>query len=636
MKTTVILAEKPKQAGNYAEVFSKVDKKNGYYEIQDSGVFEGKTFITWGVGHLVGLVEPEQYKKEWGDWNIENLPMFPDEYKYQVSEDVKSQFNVVKKLLKQADEIIIATDPDREGEHIARSIIKECGVENKLMKRFWCNSLTPKPVLEAFRNLKDAHEYEGMYKEAQTRQISDWLIGMNLSRLYTLLLQEQGAYEAFSVGRVQTPALYLIYERKKAIDNFVSKPLFEIAAKVKCKEHEFEAKYKERFHEKKEIQSLFSKHKISESNECIIKTVDKEEEGQKSPLLYSLSNLQTKANKKWKYSPKTVLDAVQSLYDKKLLSYPRTDTVHITENEFAYLVESLNQFKELFSIDVPLNQITAKKRYVNGDKVQEHYAIIPTQTVPKREDIENLPETEKNIYVEVVFNTLAMFADEYKYEETKIVVDLKGLLLTATGKVEIEPGWKQILKEESRNKEAQVLPLVSEGDEATAQMEVKTGKTKPPKMYTEGDLINMMKTCGKELDDEEKEILKGTKGIGTEATRSSIIEEIKKRGYISVEKNKVLLSPKAEVLCRAVEGTLLASPKMTAEWEKKLASIGNGEGSQDNFLRNIERYITKMMNDAPTKVKSEKVKEYISEFKVHLQSNKPKKRKFKRKKKINS
>ena len=634
--SVVILAEKPDQAKDYAAAFEKSSRKDGFIEVDDPKYFKEKAYITWGFGHLVELAEPKVYKDEWGKWDLESLPIAPEEYIYQVSPGKKKQFNQVKKLLKSCNEIIIATDPDREGENIARSIISMSGASNKPTKRLWSNSLLPEQLRNAFSNLKNGNDYFNMYREAQTRQISDWLVGMNLSRLYTLLLQEQGIHEAFSIGRVQTPTLYLIYQRKKDIENFISKPFYELYANLHTDNGLIKAKYQERLSDPKEVKQLLSKHQIKENNKAVIEDIKKEEKVTKAPSLYSLSTLQSKANKQWKYSPQSVLDTVQSLYDKKILSYPRTDTKHIGEGEFEYLKNNLKKYQTVIDQEFEMTYSEGRKKYVDGSKVVEHYALIPTQKIPSEQELNELNEQEKNIYYEVVKNTIAMFAPDYQYEETKITVNINKLIFSVSGKVERNKGWKELfLNQKGDDKESESkLPPVEKSEEYNSVIEVKQGKTQPPKPYTEGQLIDMMKTAGKSLEDDDKEILKETEGIGTSATRAAIIETIKQQNYIEVINNKVGVTSKGELLCKSVENTLLASPSMTANWEKHLAKVGNGEGSQENFLKNIHRFIEKMINDAPGKMKDEKLLKFISESKDQFQTKKkPSKKKYRTKKK---
>lgn len=601
----VILAEKPSQAKAYADAFQHVKRENGYFQIEDSRFFNGTAMITWGFGHLVELVQPERYNEAWKVWDLQTLPMIPGKFEFQVAADKRKQFNIVKKLLKEGDKIIVATDCDREGENIARSIIQMAGTNHKPTKRLWINSLEVDEIKKGFQALKEGENYLSLYKEAQTRQFSDWLVGMNASRLYTLLLQQKGVRGAFSVGRVQTPTLYLIYQRQQEIEGFKAEPFYEWNGYTSVKNGSFEAKYKERFATKEKAREVLAKHNVMEGqNQGTIQKVKKTLKKTKSPKLHSLSTLQTVANKRWKYSPSNVLKIAQSLYEKKLLTYPRTDTHFITENEFAYLKQNVSNYQTCIGVQLEIAYPDAQKHFVDGSKVQEHYALVPTKQVAK---LETLNEQERNIYEEVIRTTLAMFAPDYEYEETKVEVHVNGLIFEKTGKVEKKKGWKALFQQEKENKNEQeaLLPSMEEGERCNVDVIMKEGMTQAPKPYTEGALIQVMKRAGKEVKDEEaKDILKETEGIGTEATRAAIIETLKYQKYIEVKKNIVHVTEKGKILCQAVEGTLLASPEMTAKWESYLKKIGQGNGSQDSFLLKIKDFLQSLIDNAPKQMDS--------------------------------
>lgn len=602
----VILAEKPSQGRAYADAFRNTSKKDGYIEVNDSRFFNQQSFITWGYGHLIELVEPEQYKEEWKQWSLKTLPIIPEQFKFQVAKDKRKQFSLVKKLLHSAAEIIVATDCDREGENIARSIIMLAGAANKPTKRLWINSLEADEIQKGFRNLKEGNHYIPLYQEAQTRQFSDWLVGMNASRLYTLLLQQKGLRGPFSVGRVQTPTLYLIYKRQQEIENFKPEPFYEWIGATTVKNGQFKAKYKERFKSKEDALSVLQRHNVNEGeNKGVIHRIQKVRKRTKSPRLHSLSSLQSKANKLWKYSPSEVLKIAQGLYEKKLISYPRTDTHFITKNEFAYLKNHLSDYQNCVGVNFEIAYPNAQKRFVDGSKVQEHYAIIPTKQI---RNLNTMSEKERNIYREVVLTTLAMFASDYEYEETKVLVNVNGLLFEKMGKVELVKGWKALFdraesKTDAKKEEDAPLPAMTEGEDCLVEVKLKEGMTQPPKPFTEGKLIQMMKSAGKEIEDADaKEMLNRTEGIGTEATRATIIETLKHQKYIEVKKNTVHVTKKGEVLCQAVEGTLLSSPEMTGKWEQYLNKIGQAKGTQDIFLQQIEKFIQSLLENAPSSV----------------------------------
>ena len=614
MMKPVILAEKPDQARSYAEALKPSKSKKGYIEVEPNDIFPQGAIITWALGHLVGLAEPKAYNPEWEKWNLQNMPIKPDSFKFVVSKGKREHFMIVKGLLQEAKEIIVATDCDREGENIARSIIKESKAEQKPIKRLWINSLEADVVQKGFKNLKDGKDYYLSYIEAQTRQIGDWLVGMNASRLYTLLLQSQGVRESFSLGRVQTPTLFMIYQREKEIKDFIPKPFFELEGLVHHAKGEFNVKANIKVDKKQDALDLLTKHQIllnSPLNTNISKltqTVEKES----SPRLYTLSSIQTKANKVWKYSPSRVLELVQKLYEKKLVTYPRTDTPYITENEFQYLVNNVSSYQKIIEQSFEVNNLNAQSRYVNSKKVQEHYAIVPTKKIPSQNEIESLPVEEKNIYKEIVRNTLAMFHGKYEYSKTVIDIDLNGMVFSATGKTELSKGWKELYPSEKEDKKEVSLPIVKEKDPVSLNVNVKEGKTTKPKRFTEGDLIPMMKNCGNKLEGDEQDVLKESEGIGTEATRANIIETLKKQNYIEVKKNLVYVSNKGEILCEVVDGSLLSSPSLTAKWETFLKQIGKGERKQKSFLEGIDKFVDKMMNEIPTRITSSNLSESIA------------------------
>ncbi|MBC1228626.1 type IA DNA topoisomerase [Listeria booriae] len=609
---TVILAEKPSQAKAYAEAMQKSKKQDGYFEIQDP-IFNGETMITWGFGHLVSPVSPEIYKEEWKAWCLGNLPMIPERFQYEVTADKKKQFNVVAKLLKSADQIVIGTDADREGENIARSIISHANAEKKTIKRLWINSLEVAEVRKGFENLRPGEDFYTSYLEAQTRQKSDWLVGMNISRLYTVLLQEKGLDGPFSVGRVQTPTLYMIYQRQQEIENFKPEPFYEVFADIQSKNGTFQGKYKERFSTKEELQALLQKKGMKQNQPGVIQTVETKEKKQAAPVLFSLSDLQSQVNKTYKASPAETLESVQALYEAKILTYPRTDCHHITEGEFGYLANNLSSYEAHLGITIENPLLEPRKRFVDGKKVQEHYAIVPTKRVPTNDELAKLNPLQKNIYEMVLRRTVGMFAPDYIFDETTIVTDLNGLLFKTVGKVEKHNGWRCLLSNhDTKEDEETTLPIVTNGEAVTATIKPKTGETKPPAYFTEGTLITAMKNAGKSVESkEDKEILKETEGIGTEATRASILETLKAQSYMEVSKNKVVVTEKGKTLCLAIAKTQLSSPAFTAEWESYLKKIHDGSGTQEVFLRNMERFIRHLIDTARATIDSESIMQQV-------------------------
>ncbi|WP_142318760.1 type IA DNA topoisomerase [Bacillus cereus] len=621
--SVLILAEKPNQAKAYAEAFPKVEKRDGHFYVQPCSLLPSGGNITWAYGHLVELKSPQDYKKEWEKWDLSQLPILPSRYEYKVSADKKKQFNIIKKLMKEAEIIQISTDIDREGEAIARLIIQEAGCTHKKIKRLWINSLEVDEIKKGFQNLKPGEDFESMFEEAQARQLSDWIVGMNASRLYTLLLRQKGVQGVYSVGRCQTPALCLINKRQQEIKNFKPTPFFELEAQFTSPNGVYLGRYKERFANKGDLMSLLQQHSLSEksSQQGMIKSVEVKPKQKEAPKLFSLSSIQALANKKYKYSPADVLKGIQELYEAKLVTYPRTDCNYITEGEFEYLKNNLNGYQSIIGVNFQPHSLTANKRYVDNKKVQEHYAIVLTKNVPSKETIAKLTDKQRNLYVEVLKSVLSMFHSPYKYEETVITSDLNGLLFTTKGKAEKSLGWKELyvtdkIEEEDDQEKVSILPVVKQGEFVQGLVKSKEGVTTPPKPYTEGQLITMMKTCGSSVEDEEsKDILKEVEGLGTEATRAGIIETLKNQGYIEVKRNKVNVTPKGEILCQSVQGTLLAKPEMTAKWEGYLRKIGKKQGSKDVFVSQTSKFAKDLIEGATKSIAGLKIDNKIQEMK---------------------
>ncbi len=600
----VILAEKPSQAKAYADAFTVKSRHKTHIELAQSKLFPHGAFITWGIGHLVELKEPKAYDARWNRWTLGSLPILPDRYEFQIAKGKYAQFQVVKKLIHSANVVINACDVDREGSNIFYSIFNQTGARNKIIKRLWINSLEVDEIRKGFMNLQDNRKDLMLYEEAKARQISDWLVGMNGSRLYTLLLKAKGYEQVFPIGRVQSPTVYLVYERQKEIETFVSEPFFEVDASFTAEQGVYKGKAKVRMKKREELVALLNKHAIRPNSPGVITSVEKKDKRIPPPQLHSLSTLQATANRLWKMSPANVLKTMQSLYEKKLVTYPRTDSRHITTSEFAYLVDQVEKYQQLIKQPFPVHSRQPKKRYVDNAKVAEHYAIIPTKKVPTDAALAKLPPNERKLYEEVVRTTLAMFHTDYLYTETKVTTNVNELPFFTTGKTERDKGWKALFPSPKKEQE-EALPPLRQNESVASDIRIHEGKTTPPKPYTEGQLITLMKTCGKFVEDQdETEILQEIEGLGTEATRSGIIETIKKHGYIQVTKNIVSLTDKGRILCEAIEGSLLASPSMTAKWETYLRKIGNGEGAGKHFLDNIGKFIHSLIETVPRQIES--------------------------------
>ncbi|WP_191566071.1 type IA DNA topoisomerase [Metabacillus idriensis] len=614
MSRVLILAEKPDQGRKLAAPFPFV-KKEGYLEIQKCSVFPDGANVTWAIGHLVELKNPDEYKDDWKKWRLETLPIIPDQFLYKVSKGKAKQFKIVKQLLKEADEIIIGTDPAREGENIARLLIMMAGANNKPVKRLWTSSLTENAIKKGFSELYDGSKTIHLFHEAQARQISDWLVGLNASRLYTLHLQKKGIRDVFSVGRVQTPVLKLIYDRQKEIENFKPEPFFELQASFKVDKGEYKGKLKGRFKTSEELFAAVSPD-INENQKtyvALVKSVDIAEKRVPSPKLHSLSTLQAKLNKQRKMSPSQVLKTAQSLYEKGYISYPRTDSQYITDEEFSYIKANISHYQQAVSVSFNPVRFTPSKRYVDSKRVSDHYAIVPTEKKVSPAVFNSFSYEQKSAYEEIVKTTLGMFMDDYVYDETTITTSIGKNDFISKGKTLKNAGWKSLYQKEAEEaddkKDDQMLPAVVQGEEAKASVGVKDGMTQAPKPYTLGQLITLMKTAGKHVEDKEmREALNSTEGLGTEATRSGIIDTLLMRKFIEVKKNEVFVTDKGVILCEAVEGTLLAKPEMTAKWEVYLKGIGSGEKSKDVFIETAKKFCFTLLDQASASMDKLEVK----------------------------
>lgn len=590
--TTVIVAEKPSQAKAYAEAFNVKNKTKTHIEIEPCATFKSGALITWGIGHLVELKLPQETQDAINTWDLKNLPYLPERFEYKVSKGKTQHFNSVKQVLKSAGLIINACDVDREGSNIFYLILQQAGVKNTPIKRLWINSLEADEVRKGFDALMDNSKDVLMFQEAKARMVADYLIGMNLSPLYTLKFQALGLNrDVFGIGRVQTPTLYMIFQRQKEIDQFKPETFYEIHATFTKDGHDYKGKMEFKDKDKAVALDLLSKIKNEKQGE--VTAVEKERKKQSAPQLHSLSTLQTTANKKWKYSPKKTLQTVQSLYEKKLVTYPRTDSRFITEQEFNYIKDRLNQYLDIYELTPTIGYSEPRKRFVDGSKVQEHYAVVLTKGVSKAQ-VSKLNDAEANLFKEIYNTTIAMFLEDYEYETTAVTTNIKEHPFYSKGRIDVNLGWQSLFKEEAAvtKDEQETLPDLNEGDIVQALPDLHEGVTKPPKLYTEGQLINLMKTCGKQVDEkEDADILKDIEGIGTEATRADVIEKLQKHEYITVKKNKVEITKKGILLCNAVTGTLLASAEMTAKWEKALKNISDGKMDFKTFIANIERYL---------------------------------------------
>jgi DNA topoisomerase III len=595
----VIIAEKPDQGSTLASIF-KHKKQNGFIEIFPNEVFSEGAYVTWAIGHICQLVPPEKYQSEWKKWSIQSLPMIPSQFEYEVTKDKAKQFYIIKKLVldPSVTEIIHAGDAGREGELIIRNILRltKC---KKPMKRLWISSLTPNAIKEGFTKLLTENDTRNLYFEAYTRACADWVVGMNASRLYSLLLQKHGFSDVFSVGRVQTPTLALIVKREREIENFKSSSYWEVHAQFSINKKKYIGKWQNQ--EETQVNSKELAEKVAtfcREKPAEVANVEAEKKEFLPPLLYNLSALQAEANKRYKFSPKKTLDVLQKLYQKGNVSYPRSDSRHVTKeeaNSFPDILNKLSRIEDYQSyFPLPFSSIIDNRRYVNEKKVTDHYAIIPTEQIP---NVHNLAPDERKIYDLIVTSLIAAHYNKAIAEYTTVITLVDGRAsFLSKGKVQLEEGWRKVIFSKSQEDES-VLPSLNKGEQGhTVKVEVKEKETQPPKHYTEGQLITLMKSAGRHIEDKELEkVLAQTEGLGTEATRAGIITMLKDRLYIEVKKNIVYATAKAKILIDAIGTQILASPEMTAKWEQKLKEISEGSASPKHFMEQANKMIVHLI-----------------------------------------
>ena len=557
----LVIAEKPSVALSIAKVIGAKNKKDGYYE--------GNGYkVSWCVGHLIQMANPNAYDEKYAKWNMADLPIIPKEYKYEVSKSTKKQFNTLKKLMndKEIDTVINACDAGREGEAIFRLVYNEAKCKKK-MKRLWISSMEDSAIKEGFDNLKGGKDYDNLFESAQARAVADWLVGMNISRLYSCLYKQN-----YSVGRVQTPTLSMIVKRDDEIANFKKEKYYMVELELdgftlsteRINSLEVAEQLKNLIEGRIEIADVIQKEKII-----------------KPDLPFDLTTLQRECNKYFGYSAKQTLDYAQSLYEKKLITYPRTDSRYLTEDMITSTVNNI-----LGKNDFDTERI---KIVFNSKKVTDHHAVIPTVS-SLSEDISKLPESEAKVY-RLIFNKFhASVGYSLTQNTTKIVAEFDGFEFTSTGKVIKEEGFTKYLKEyKSKKNEESVLPEVNVGDVLEIkEKEIKEKYSQPPKHFTEDTLLKAMELAGS--DALEKGVEVEREGLGTPATRAGIIENLIYKEFIERDKKNLIATPKGKSLIEIVADNF-KSAEMTAQWEMELSEIAQGKSSKKEFLEKIEEQI---------------------------------------------
>ncbi|MDT8718886.1 DNA topoisomerase III [Clostridium sp. 19966] len=594
MDKILVLAEKPSVGKDIARVLKCNIKCNGYME-------GNKYIVTWALGHLVTLADPEVYDEKYKVWKLEDLPMLPVHLKLVVIKQSSKQFNTVKEQLNRKDvkEIVIATDAGREGELVARWILEKARI-NKPIKRLWISSQTDKAINEGFANLKIGSQYDNLFRAAQCRAEADWVVGLNVSRALTCKYNAQ-----LTAGRVQSSALAMIIHREEEINNFKPKDYFVINAKARG----FILKWRD----KNNNSNIFEEDKANKvvtatkGREAKIIDVSENFKKQYSPALYDLTELQRDANRIFGYSAKQTLSIMQRLYENyKILTYPRTDSRYISTDIVATLPERLKAISfgsyRIFASEILKSKINVHKGFVDNSKISDHHAIIPTE---ERVNFSILSSEEKNIYDLVVKRFLSVMLPPYEYIQTSIIADINGESFVAKGSVIKSKGWKAVydkmigLNEDDENNESQVLPTVKRDDKISiSAVEIQKLKTKPPIRFTEGTLLSAMESPQKyiKLDKEYAKTLGETGGIGTVATRADIIEKLFNMFYIEKKGKEIIPTSKGKQIIELVPEEL-KSPLLTAQWEQELELISKGKRQPNEFTDKMREYAEKLVKD---------------------------------------
>lgn len=593
MSKTLVLAEKPSVGRDLAKVLKCTQNKGAYIE-------GPKYVVTWAMGHLVGLMDPEGYDNKYKEWKMETLPMLPKHMKLTVLKKTGKQYNEVKKQLLRNDvkDIVIATDAGREGELVARWILEKTGVK-KPLKRLWISSQTEKAILDGFKNLKPGKDYENLYKAAVCRAEADWLVGLNVTRALTCKYNAQ-----LSAGRVQSPTLAMIVQREEEIKNFRPKTYYNIEAKTKGFHLSWVNKdNNSRIFDEDFANKIVSKLKGSQGEIVNIHEANKKKF---APALYDLTELQRDANKIYGYSAKQTLNIMQRLYENyKILTYPRTDSRYITTDIVATIPERLKAIStgeyRAAAQELLKGKINGNKNFVDNSKVSDHHAIIPTE---ERPDLSSLSSDERKIYDLVVKRFLSVMLPPFEYVQTTIEVNASNEKLIAKGKVIKSKGWKKLYDklEDDNNEEdikEQVLPSVNKGDKITIDsVNLKKGETKPPARFTEAALLSAMENPHKyiSVNKEAAKTLGETGGLGTVATRADIIEKLFNSFVIEKRGKEIFPTSKGRQLIDLVPKDL-KSPLLTAKWENVLDQIAKGKKDNHLFIKEMKNYSVALVED---------------------------------------
>ena len=580
----LIVTEKPSVAISYAKILGVHGRQDGY--------LEGNGYlVSWCVGHLVELAPPNAYGEQYVKWNIADLPILPEKWQYLVSASTKKQFGILKKLMHRADvnTVVNSCDAGREGELIFRLVYEQAGCK-KPVSRLWLSSMEDSAVRAGFANLKPSTEYDALYQAALCRERADWMVGINCSRLFSCLYGRP-----LAVGRVMTPTLAMTVEREAAIAAFVPKKFYTVALELTSG---FVASSR-RISEKAAAEKLLAG--CREEMVSTIQKITRKEKAENPPPLYDLTTLQRDANRLLGYSAQQTLDYVQSLYEKQLTTYPRTDSCYIADEDeemLEELAEELEDFLGFVSEDAD-DDVPRTRRTVNRQKVTDHHAILPTRSMLQA-DLDALPKGERNILKLIIARTLMAVSKPFRYLETLLTTECAGEEFTAKGKEILEEGWKAVERKVladilNRKREFTALPQVEESECGILNAELKEGQTSPPKHFTEDTLLHSMETASADSMPEGVE----RQGIGTPATRAATIEKLVQKGFLERKgdkKTKVLLPTDKGKALITVMPEEIQSADMTADWETKLLRVERGEMEPETFMTEINDMISSLVN----------------------------------------
>lgn len=580
----VCIAEKPSVARDIAEVLGAHNRKEGY--------IEGNGYqVTWTFGHLCTLKEPHEYSPSWKSWSLGSLPMIPPRFGIKLINDpgIEKQFRIIEGLMQHADQIVNCGDAGQEGELIQRWVMQKAGARCPV-KRLWISSLTEEAIREGFAKLKDQSDFQPLYEAGLSRAIGDWLLGMNATRLYTLKYGQNK--QVLSIGRVQTPTLALIVKRQLEIDHFKPEPYWEL--KTVYRDTTFNST-KGKFASKEEGERVLETVRQADFT---VTDISSKKGTEAPPRLFDLTSLQVECNKKFGYSADMTLQLIQSLYEKKVTTYPRVDTTFLSDDIYPKCPNILNGLKDYAGYTQVLagKKLLKSKKVFDNSKVTDHHAIIPTGIQPQ-----GLTDMEKRVFDLVARRFIAVFYPDCKFSTTTVLGEVSQVEFKATGKQILDPGWriifaKEVQEENKEGDEEKVLPLFQQGESGPHTPDLNEKWTQPPKLYTEATLLRAMETAGKLVDNDELRDALKENGIGRPSTRAAIIETLFKRHYIRKERKNLIPTPTGMELIQLIHEELLKSAELTGIWEKKLREIEKKSYDAATFLNELKLMVTDIVN----------------------------------------